>query len=105
MRTSRRFLRWHASKRAGRPIRLPPTANPAGVRARRASAAPRPGVPASSESTIAESMHAAERESLILQLLRQRGFIAFQELDRQFEASPATLRRDLDKLESAGHIV
>lgn len=50
-------------------------------------------------------MHAAERESLILQLLRQRGFIAFQELDRQFEASPATLRRDLDKLESAGHIV
>lgn len=50
-------------------------------------------------------MHAAERERVILQLLRQRGFVAFQELDRELEASPATLRRDLDKLEGAGHIV
>jgi len=50
-------------------------------------------------------MHAAERERLILQLLQQRGFIAFQELDAQIEASPATLRRDLEKLESAGQIV
>lgn len=50
-------------------------------------------------------MHASEREQVILQLLHQRGFIAFQELDRQLEASPATLRRDLEKLESAGRIV
>lgn len=50
-------------------------------------------------------MHAAEREQMILQLIQQRGFIAFQELDSQLDASPATLRRDLDKLESAGRIV
>lgn len=50
-------------------------------------------------------MHAAEREQMILQLLQQRGFVAFQELDSQLQASPATLRRDLDKLESAGRIV
>jgi len=50
-------------------------------------------------------MHAAERERMILELLQQRGFVAFQELDGQIEASPATLRRDLEKLESAGQIV
>jgi DeoR family ulaG and ulaABCDEF operon transcriptional repressor len=50
-------------------------------------------------------MHAAEREQLILQLLQQRGFVAFQELDNHLDASPATLRRDLDKLETAGRIV
>ena len=50
-------------------------------------------------------MHATEREQMILQLIQQRGFIAFQELDSQVDASPATLRRDLDKLESAGRIV
>jgi DeoR family ulaG and ulaABCDEF operon transcriptional repressor len=50
-------------------------------------------------------MHAAEREQMILQLIQQRGFIAFQELDSHLDASPATLRRDLDKLESAGRIV
>jgi DeoR/GlpR family transcriptional regulator of sugar metabolism len=50
-------------------------------------------------------MHAAEREQMILQLIRQRGFIAFQELDSHLDASPATLRRDLDKLEGAGRIV
>lgn len=50
-------------------------------------------------------MHAAEREQVILRMLQQRGFIAFQDLDRELEASPATLRRDLEKLETAGHIV
>lgn len=49
-------------------------------------------------------MHASERERLILQLLGERGFIAFSELERTMDASPATLRRDLDKLESAGSI-
>ncbi|HEY1075444.1 MAG TPA: DeoR/GlpR family DNA-binding transcription regulator [Fontimonas sp.] len=49
-------------------------------------------------------MHAAERERLILKLIEDRGFLSFQELERQVEASPATLRRDLDKLESAGRI-
>ena len=50
-------------------------------------------------------MHSADRERMILQLLQQRGFVAFQELDRQLQASPATLRRDLEKLENAGRIV
>ncbi len=50
-------------------------------------------------------MHAADRERIILQLLSQRGFVSFQELDQQLDASPATLRRDLDRLEGAGQIV
>lgn len=50
-------------------------------------------------------MHAAEREKLILQLVQERGFISFQELDRQIDASQATLRRDLDKLSGEGRIV
>lgn len=49
-------------------------------------------------------MHATERERLILKLLSERGFVAFQELERTLDASPATLRRDLDRLESAGSI-
>jgi DeoR family ulaG and ulaABCDEF operon transcriptional repressor len=50
-------------------------------------------------------MHAAEREQLILTLLEARGFVAFQDLDSRVDASPATIRRDLDKLETAGKIV
>jgi DeoR family ulaG and ulaABCDEF operon transcriptional repressor len=49
-------------------------------------------------------MHAAEREQLILSLLQDRGFIAFQDLDGRIGASPATIRRDLEKLETAGKI-
>jgi DeoR family ulaG and ulaABCDEF operon transcriptional repressor len=50
-------------------------------------------------------MHAAEREQLILHLMQERGFIGFKELDQRIDASPATLRRDLDRLESEGRIV
>lgn len=50
-------------------------------------------------------MHAAEREKLILRLVHERGFVSFQELDRQIDASQATLRRDLDKLSGEGRIV
>ncbi|TAJ70176.1 MAG: DeoR/GlpR transcriptional regulator [Phenylobacterium sp.] len=49
-------------------------------------------------------MHAAERETLILRLLSERGFIGFQELERRIDASPATLRRDLGRLVEAGRI-
>ena len=49
-------------------------------------------------------MHAAERELLILSILVDRGFISFQELERHIDASPATIRRDLEKLEFAGKI-
>ena len=50
-------------------------------------------------------MHATEREDQILKLVRERGFVSFKELDRQLSASPATLRRDLDRLETGGLIV
>ena len=50
-------------------------------------------------------MHAAERERLILRILSERGFIGFQELERQIEGSPATLRRDLNRLGRDGKIV
>ena len=49
-------------------------------------------------------MHAAERETLILRLLSDRGVVAFQELEQQIDASPATLRRDLGRLVEAGRI-
>lgn len=49
-------------------------------------------------------MHAAERERVICSLLEQRGFVGFQELDRLLDASAATIRRDLDRLASAGRI-
>lgn len=47
-------------------------------------------------------MHAAERERMILGLLENSGFITFRELERQVTASPATIRRDLDRLAEAG---
>lgn len=49
-------------------------------------------------------MHAAEREKFILTLMQQKGFVSFQELDRKLEASPATLRRDLERMASGGLI-
>jgi DeoR family transcriptional regulator, ulaG and ulaABCDEF operon transcriptional repressor len=49
-------------------------------------------------------MHAAEREKAILDLLHQRGFIAFRELEQRVDASPATLRRDLERMAGEGRI-
>jgi DeoR family transcriptional regulator, ulaG and ulaABCDEF operon transcriptional repressor len=49
-------------------------------------------------------MHSAEREKLILDYLGQRGFISFQDLEKRVEASPATIRRDLERLVNAGLI-
>jgi len=43
-------------------------------------------------------MHATQRESLILQLLDERGFISFRELETRINGSPATIRRDLERL-------
>lgn len=47
-------------------------------------------------------MHAEEREKAILNMLTQRGFIAFRELDQALDASPATLRRDLERMSKDG---
>jgi DeoR family transcriptional regulator, ulaG and ulaABCDEF operon transcriptional repressor len=47
-------------------------------------------------------MHSAEREKLILETVNQRGFISFQELEQRVAASPATIRRDLERMMIAG---
>lgn len=49
-------------------------------------------------------MHSAEREKLILEYLGVRGFISFQDLEKRVNASPATIRRDLERLVTAGLI-
>lgn len=49
-------------------------------------------------------MHAHERDNLIAQTLALRGFVSFQELCARLDASPATIRRDLERLESEGKL-
>jgi DeoR family transcriptional regulator, ulaG and ulaABCDEF operon transcriptional repressor len=56
-------------------------------------------------SSDSRAPHATEREQEILQLLRHRDFLAFRDLEREIGASPATLRRDLERLAAEGHIV
>ncbi len=43
-------------------------------------------------------MHANEREVLILTLLSERGFVSFRDLEKRIAGSPATIRRDLERL-------
>ena len=50
-------------------------------------------------------MHAAEREAAIFQLLGDSGFVSFRELERRLDASPATIRRDLERLAGEGKVV
>lgn len=50
-------------------------------------------------------MHAAEREKLILAALAPQGFVSYRSLEAALSASPATIRRDLARLEEAGEIV
>jgi DeoR family ulaG and ulaABCDEF operon transcriptional repressor len=49
-------------------------------------------------------MHAAEREQAILEILVERGFVAFRDLEKRLDASPATLRRDLERMAGEGRI-
>ena len=49
-------------------------------------------------------MHAAEREQAILDILAERGFVAFRDLEKRLDASPATLRRDLERMAGVGRI-
>lgn len=49
-------------------------------------------------------MHAAEREEIILDALRKSGFTTYRHLETQVDASPATIRRDLARLEKLGKI-
>jgi DeoR family transcriptional regulator, ulaG and ulaABCDEF operon transcriptional repressor len=49
-------------------------------------------------------MHATERDRVILTLLEEEGFVSFRELSRRLSASPATLRRDLERLQTLGKL-
>ena len=49
--------------------------------------------------------HSTEREQEILELLASRGFVSFRDLEKQIGASPATLRRDLERLAGEGRLV
>jgi DeoR family transcriptional regulator, ulaG and ulaABCDEF operon transcriptional repressor len=49
-------------------------------------------------------MHASEREALILTLLREHGFVSFRDLEKQVSGSPATIRRDLERLNTNGQL-
>jgi DeoR family ulaG and ulaABCDEF operon transcriptional repressor len=49
-------------------------------------------------------MHVAEREKFIIQRLDETGFVSFQELEERLPASPATIRRDLERLAEEGQI-
>lgn len=49
-------------------------------------------------------MHAAERESAILDVLERRGFVAFGDLEKLIPGSPATIRRDLERMASMGRL-
>jgi DeoR family ulaG and ulaABCDEF operon transcriptional repressor len=43
-------------------------------------------------------MHATQRERLIVELLDHQSFISFREIESRLGASPATIRRDLERL-------
>jgi len=49
-------------------------------------------------------MHSAERENAIIGLLEASGFVSFRELEGKLSASPATIRRDLERLAGEGRI-
>lgn len=49
-------------------------------------------------------MHAAEREKIILEAVRLKGFTTYRFLEANVDASPATIRRDLARLEKLGKI-
>lgn len=50
-------------------------------------------------------MHSAERERLILNAIGATGLVTYRELESCLDASPATIRRDLTRLEEEGRIV
>jgi DeoR family ulaG and ulaABCDEF operon transcriptional repressor len=49
-------------------------------------------------------MHASQRDSEILRLLQSQGFVSFRELSERLDASSATIRRDLERLEGEGRL-
>lgn len=49
-------------------------------------------------------MHATERERAILDAMQPTGFISYRDLELRLNASPATIRRDLARLEASERI-
>mgnify|MGYP003381985143 CR=1 FL=1 len=49
-------------------------------------------------------MHAEQRERLILDAIAASDFISYRDLEARMDASPATIRRDLARLEESGQI-
>ena len=49
-------------------------------------------------------MHAALRETAILEAMRPTGFVSYRDLEAQIDASPATIRRDLARLAAEGRL-
>src|SRR5471030_2034760 len=49
-------------------------------------------------------MHAIQRDGEILRLLQSQGFVSFRQLCASLDASSATIRRDLERLEGQGRI-
>jgi len=49
-------------------------------------------------------MHATERERLIIEAMGPNGFVSYRDLEARLAASPATIRRDLSRLEEEGVI-
>jgi DeoR family ulaG and ulaABCDEF operon transcriptional repressor len=49
-------------------------------------------------------MHATERDRVILSLLDEHGFISLRDLSQWVSTSPATLRRDLERLQMSGKL-
>ena len=60
--------------------------------------------PAALDAGAITQMHAEERERLILDAMSSSGFISYRALQAQLTASPATIRRDLARLEDEGRI-
>jgi DeoR family ulaG and ulaABCDEF operon transcriptional repressor len=50
-------------------------------------------------------MHSTERERLILEAVSDTGFVSYRALEARLGASPATIRRDLTRLEEGGYIL
>jgi DeoR family transcriptional regulator, ulaG and ulaABCDEF operon transcriptional repressor len=50
-------------------------------------------------------MHSNERDSIILGLIAAKGFISFKQLEALLDGSPATIRRDLERLAGEGKLV
>jgi DeoR family transcriptional regulator, ulaG and ulaABCDEF operon transcriptional repressor len=50
-------------------------------------------------------MHANERDAVILSLIEAKGFISFRALEGVVDGSPATIRRDLERLAGEGKLV